>query len=139
MVAGLFQLNSQISQFLSVGSIVVCHILHQRHQLFHGSVLAPTGATCAAAAAIMAVRMGRAMIMEMLMVVGMAVFMGVLVGVGMGMGNAVVGMLMGMLVLVGMATGNMIVMDMHKGFLRFFFYYIGFPEVCQFSTSTRAS
>ena len=107
----MFQLYSQISQFLGMSGIVTDHILHQRHQFFHGGVLA--GSTAAAAAAfaavgvlmmvmpvVMIVMMMVVMVMQMLMAVGMLMVMGVGVNMLVGMGMTIVCMLMGMSMVV---------------------------------------
>ena len=120
MVAGLIQLNRQICQLLGMGGIVTGHILHQRHQLFHGGMLTLRSTACAAAGTVMAVAMvvivvmGMAMVMQMRMVMGMLVGMFVRMGMLVGMGDTVMGVLVGMFMgmLMGMAA-HMVVMDMH--------------------------
>jgi len=148
MVTGLLQLSSQICQFLGVGSVVTGHVLHQRHQLFHGGMLASTGAAGAGTGAAMLVAVlmmvvlvavimgvGVTMLMQMLMGMGMAVGMLMLVGMFVGMGHTVMGVLMGMLVGMGMgviAAGAMVMFDMHMVCsFAFFLYYIDFIPICQ--------
>ena len=114
---GLFQLSGQVGQLLGVGSIVVHHILHQRHQLFHRGMLAAARAATAIATAAVVVVMVVASLVEMVMGVRMLVVVGVCVGMLMGMGNTVVGVLVGMGVIMFMvvaAAGDVIVMNMHK-------------------------
>ena len=67
---------------------------------------------------------GITVVVKMLVAMGMLVVVGMAMGVLMGMDNTVVGLLVG--VCVGMfvaVAANMIVSDMHRKILRFFFYY----------------
>ena len=150
-VACLLQLLSQGGQLVGMGGSVVCHILHQCHQLLHGGVLvvaAAAAVTAALVAMVVAVLMAMAVVVTMLVAVtlAMAVVMGmtltvqviVLVGmlmvmlvsmlVGMGMGHTVMGMLVsvGVVMFVCMgAMAQMIVMQMHSHrSFAFFFHYI---------------
>ena len=75
VASGFIQLHSQISQLLGMGSVVIYHILHQRHQLLHGGVLALAGAAVAMTLAAVAVVMGVTLAVKMLVVMGMGVFM----------------------------------------------------------------
>ena len=100
VIADLLQLAGQICQFLCMGGIVACHVFHQRHQLFHGRVLAGSSAALADAGAslLMIVVM---VVMFMVMIVMMLMLMIVMV-------------VMVMIVVVMVMTGQMIVMDMHR-------------------------
>ena len=115
MVTGFVQLCGQICQFLGMGSIVTCHILHQCLQFVHRGMLALGSAIMAVTAAVMAVGMLCAFGMEMLVVVGMNMVMLMGMGMGVAVGNAVVGVLvgMGMLVVMDMTAGYMVVMNVH--------------------------
>ena len=102
-----------------MGGIVADHVLHQRHQLLHGRVFAGAGAGRAVLTAVMGVGMLRAVGV----IVGMFVVVGMLMGMGVGVGNAVMGMLVGMgvLMLVVMAAGHVVGIDMHRNSLLEFF------------------
>ena len=80
---------------------VADHVLHQRHQLLHGRVLAGAGAGRAVLTAVMGVGMLRAVGVEVGVIVGMFVVVGMLMG-------------MGVLMLVVMAA----VSDFEKGNMR---------------------
>ena len=123
MVARLVQLNGQIGQLLGMGGVVADHVLHQRHQLLHGRVFAGAGAGRAVLTAVMGVGMLRAVGVEVGVIVGMFVVVGMLMGMGVGVGNAVMGMLVGMgvLMLVVMAAGHVVGIDMHRKSLLDFF------------------
>lgn len=148
-IACLLQLLGQSGQFVGMGGIVVCHILHQRHQLLHGGVLVVAAATAVTAALVvvavlmavavvvamlvavtiaMAVVMGMTLTVQMIVLVGMLMVMRMGMLVGMGMGHTVMGMLMGVgvVMFVGMgAMAQMIVMQMHSHrSFAFFFHYI---------------
>ena len=84
-------------------------------------MIAGTGAASAGAAALVAVIMGMVCAVEMIMVVGMGMIMAVLMLVGMAVGNTI----------VGMTTGNMIMIQMHSNSSVFFFNYSGKPIHCQ--------
>ena len=127
-VAGLLQLDSQIRQFLGMGGIVTGHILHQRHQFFHGGMLAATSAAGALTAAVVGMGMLRTLGVEVVVVMGMLV--GMLMGMGMLMavGHTVMGVLVGMgmgmlVVMIVMMTADMIVMQMHK-YRSFSFFFV---------------
>ena len=127
VAAGLLQLDGQISQFPGMGGVVACHVLHQSHQLLHGSVLALAAAGSTARAAVMGMGVGMVMIVQMVMGMGVLVVVGMGVAVLMGVGDTVMGVLvgvgMGMLVVMVMAAA-VFVIDMHKKYL------VSFSMIC---------
>src|SRR5699024_12776020 len=73
LVAGLLELLGKSRQLVCVGGVVVHHILHQRHELLLGGVLAAAGAGLAALGGAVVVVVG--MLMVVLMGMGMLVGM----------------------------------------------------------------
>ena len=114
VVARLVQLDGEVSQLLGMGGVVADHVLHQRHQLLHGRMLAGAGAGRTVLAASVGVGMLRAVGVEVGLIVRVLVVVGVRMGMLMGVGNAVMGMLVGMGVRMVMAAGHVFGIDMHR-------------------------
>lgn len=127
VIAGLIQLNGQISQLLCVGSIVTHHILHEGSQLLHGGMLTGACAAVAVMAAVVAVLVSSAVGVKMIVVMGvqMVVLMRMLMDMGVGGSVCVsVGVLVLMGVFVVVEAVHMIVMQMHSNRSFCFFYII---------------
>ena len=117
ILAGFLQLDSQVGQLFSVGSVVICHIGHQCHQLLHGSVLTAGLAAFTAAGAVVAVIVMMMRIVEVVVGVGMGVTVFVVVAMLVAVGNTVVGVLVGMamgMAVAVIAVANVIMILMHK-------------------------
>lgn len=111
---------------LSAASQQYDHVLHQRQQLLHGSMLAGGSAGGAVGIAAMGMGMGLVVVMQVLVAVGMFVVMGVGMLMLMGMGDAVVGVLMGvsMGMLVVVMAAAVFVVDVHRDLLVSFQYIL---------------
>ena len=118
----LIQLCCQVCQLLGVGGVVTDHVVHQRQQLLHGSVLAGGFAAVAVTAAVVAVGVLVTVGVEMLVVMGMGLVVAVGVRMLRGVGMTVVGVGMGMLMVVT-AAAAVIVMNMHRDSLLLSIYF----------------
>ncbi len=73
VVSGDLKLLGKLGQLVGVGGVVADHVLHQRHQLLHGGVLALAGAGAAVRMAVLVLMVVMVVLMAVVMVVVMLV------------------------------------------------------------------